>query len=102
MKLSERQDRPLGKQGEGLVKALDDIELPIWVQQVSALRPKHPFRDKFFETHYLAVIAIFVSDLKNRKVFGEALCEIDAVAKTYAKRGKKHHLTRGLGRPESI
>ena len=28
MKLSERQDRPLGKQGVGSVKALDDVELP--------------------------------------------------------------------------
>ena len=31
MKLSERQDRPLGKQNEGPVKALDDVELPEWV-----------------------------------------------------------------------
>ena len=47
MKLSERQDKPLGKQGEGSVRALDDVELPNWVQQVLALGPKHPVRDKF-------------------------------------------------------
>ena len=36
MKLSEWLDRPLGKQGEGSVRALDDVELPNWVQQVLA------------------------------------------------------------------
>ena len=70
MKLSERQDRPLGKQGEGSVRALYDVELPNWVQQVLALRPKHPVRDKFNETHYLADIDIFLLDLKNPKVPG--------------------------------
>ena len=30
MKLSEKQDQPLGKQGEGSVRALDDVELPNW------------------------------------------------------------------------
>ena len=59
MKLSERQDRPLGKQGEGSVKALEDVELPIWVQQMLALVPKHPVRDKCNETHFLADIDIF-------------------------------------------
>ena len=66
MKLSERQDRPLGKQGEGSVRALDDVELPKWVQQVLALRPTHPVSDKLNETHFLAHIDIFLSDLKNR------------------------------------
>ena len=47
MKLSERQDRLLGKQNEGSVKALDDVELPEWVQQVLALGLKNPVRDKF-------------------------------------------------------
>ena len=59
MKLSERQDRPLRKQGEGSVRALDDVDLPNWVQQVLALGPKHPVRDKFNETHFLADIDIF-------------------------------------------
>ena len=66
MKLSERQDRLLGKQGEGSVRALDDVELPNWVQQMLALGPKHPVRDKFNETHFLADIDIFLLDLKNR------------------------------------
>ena len=56
MKLSERQARPLGKQGEGSVRPLDDVEIPNWVQQVLALGPKHPVRDKFIETHFLADI----------------------------------------------
>ena len=59
MKLSERQDRPLGKQGEGSVRALDEVELPNWVQQVLALGPKHPVRDKFNETHFLADMTSF-------------------------------------------
>ena len=89
MKLSERQDRPLGKQREGSVRSLDDVELPSWVQQVLTLGPKHPVRDKFNETHFLADIDIFLSDLKNRKNPGEALREIEAVAKVYAKRVKQ-------------
>ena len=67
-----------------------------------ALGPEHRIRDKFNETHFLADIDIFLSDLKNRKVAGEALCEIEAEAKAYAKRVKKHHLIKALGRPESI
>ena len=89
MKLSERLDRPLVNQGEGSVRALDDVELPNWVQQVLALGPKHPVRDKFNETHFLADIDIFLSDLNNRKVHGEAHCEIEDVAKAYAKRVKQ-------------
>ena len=96
MKLSESQDRPLGKQGEGSVRALDDVELPNWVQQVLALGPKHPVRDKLNETHFLADIDIFLSDLKNRKVTGEALCEIEAVAKAYAKRVKQTPSDKGV------
>ena len=96
MKLSERQDRPLGEQGEGLVRALDDVKLPNWVQQVLALGPKHPVRDKVNETHFLADIDIFLLDLKNRKVPGEALCEIEAVAKAYAKRMKQTPSDKGV------
>ena len=85
-KLSERQDLPLWKQGKGSVRTLLDNELPNWVQQVLALGPKHPVRDKFNETHFLADIDIFLSDLKNCRLTGEALCEVGAVAKAYAKR----------------
>ena len=89
VKLSERQ-------GEGSVRAPDDVELPNWVQQVLALGPKHPVRDKFNETHFLADIDIFLLDLKNRKVPGEALCEIEAVAKAYAKRMKQTPSDKGV------
>ena len=74
MKLSEKQDRPLGKQDEGSVKALDDVELPDWIQQVLEVGPKYPVRDKFNETHFLVDIDIFLLDLKS----GEALCDIEA------------------------
>ena len=97
MKVSERQDRPLGKQGEGSVKALDDVELPNWVQQVLGLVPKRPVRDKLNEIQFLADIDIFLSDLKNRKVPAEALCEIiEAVAKDYAKRVKQIPSDKGV------
>ena len=96
LKLSGRQDRPLGKQGEGSLRALDDVELPNWVQQVLALGPKDPVRDKFNEIHFLADIDIFLSDLKNRKVPGEALSEIEAVTKAYAKRVKQTPSDKGV------
>ena len=101
MKLSERQDRPLGKPGEGSVRALDDVELPNWVQQVLTLGPKHPVMDKFNETHFLADIDVFLSDLKNRKVTGEALCEIEAVAKAYAKRVKQTPSEKGVEKAQN-
>ena len=96
MKLSQRQDRPLVKQSEGSVRALDDVELTNWVEQVLALEPKHPLRDKYNETHFLADIDTFLSDLKNCKVPGEAFCEIDAVAKAYAKRVKQTPSDKGI------
>ena len=64
---------------------LDKIELPGWVHEVLSLGPKHPIRDKFIETHFLADIDVFLSQLKNQKTSGETLCEIEAAAKAYAK-----------------
>ena len=61
-----------------------------------ALGPKHPVRDKFNETHFLADIDIFLSDLKNSKVPGEALCEIEALAKAYAKSVKQKPSDKGV------
>ena len=61
-----------------------------------ALGPKHTVRDKFNETHFLADIDIYLSDLKNRKVPGEALCEIEAVAKADAKRVKQIPSDKGV------
>ena len=64
---------------------LDNIELPGWVHEVLLMGPKHHIRDKFIETHFLADINIFLSQLKNQKTAGETLCEIEAAAKAYAK-----------------
>ena len=61
-----------------------------------ALGPKHPVRDKFNETHFLADIEFFLPDIKNRKVPREALCEIEAVAKAYAKRVKQTSSDKGV------
>ena len=84
-KLSERQDKPLGGRNERSVKVLDNIEMPEWVYEVLSMGPKHPIRDKFNETHFLADKDIFLSQLKNQKTSAETLCEIEAAAKAYAK-----------------
>ena len=84
-KLCERQDKPLGGRIERSVKVLDKIELPEWVYEVLSMGPKHLIRDKFNETHFLADIDIFLSQLKNQKTSGETLCEIEAAANSYAK-----------------
>ena len=78
------------------MRALDDIELPNWVQQVLPLGPKHPVKDKFNETHFVPDIDKFLSDLKNCKVPAEPLCEIEAVAKAYAKRVKQTLSDKGV------
>ena len=84
-KLSQRHDKPLGGRNEQSVKVLDNIELPEWVYEMLSIGPKHPIRDKFNETHFLADIDIFLSQLKNQNTSGETLCEIEAAAKAYAK-----------------
>ena len=61
-----------------------------------ALGPKHPVRDEFNETQFLVDIDIFLSDFKNRKVPEEALCEIETVAKAYAKRVKQTPSNKGV------
>ena len=85
-KLAERQDRPLMKVNDKSVRALDGIELLKWVHEVLGFGPKHPVRDRFNELHFLADIDNFLSELKSQKVPGEKLCEIEAAAKSYAKR----------------
>ena len=63
---------------EQSVKVLDNIKLPGWVTEVLSMGPKHPIRDKLNETHFLAHIDIFLSQLKNHKT--------SATAKVYAKK----------------
>ena len=84
-KLSERQDKPLGRRNERSVKVLDNIELPEWIYGVLSMGPKHPIRDKFNETHFLADIDLFLLQLKNQKTSDETLCKLEAAAKAYAK-----------------
>ena len=66
-KLSERQDKTVGGRNEQSVMVLDNIELPEWVYEVLSTGPKHPIRDKFNKTHFLADIDIFLSQLKIKK-----------------------------------
>ena len=68
---------------------LDNIELPGWVYEKLSMGPKHPIRDKFDETHFLADIDNFLSHLKNQKTSGETLCEIEAAVKLYAKKARQ-------------
>ena len=65
---------------------LDKIKLPERLHEVLSMCPKHPIRDKLNETHFLADIDVFLSQLKNQKTSGETLCEIEAAAKTYARK----------------
>ena len=53
------------------IRVLDIIELPGWVHEVLSMGPKQPIRDNFNETHILADIVIFISQLKNQKTSGE-------------------------------
>ncbi|XP_063713937.1 uncharacterized protein LOC134841828 [Symsagittifera roscoffensis] len=78
------------------VRALDGIELPKWVHEVLGFGPKHPVRDRFNELHFLADIDNFLSELKSQKVPGEKLCEIEAAAKSYAKRVRQTPSDRGI------
>ena len=55
-KLFERQDKPLEGRNEQSVKVLDSIEAPGLVHQMLSRGPKHPIRDNFNETHFLADI----------------------------------------------
>ena len=70
MKLSERQDRPLEKQGEGSVKTLDDVELPEWVQQVLALGPKHPVNINLMRHTFSPILTSFYRISKIVKSLG--------------------------------
>ena len=80
-----RDKKSLGVRDEPSVKVRDNIELPGWVHQIMPMGLKQSIRDKFNETHFLAHIDIFLSQLKNKKASGETLCEIEATAKAYAK-----------------
>ena len=46
-------------------------------------------RDNFNETHFLADLDTFHSDLRHRNVPKEALCEIETLAKAYKKQLKQ-------------
>ena len=76
-----RDKKTLGVRDEPSVKVLDNIELPGWVHKTMPMGLKQSIRDKFNETHFLAHIDIFLSQLKNKKASGETLCEIEATAK---------------------
>ena len=73
-----------------------DNDLPRWAQEILSLGPKHPVRDKIKEILFLALVDTFLIQLKNWKVTGQSLCEIEASAKAYEKRVKQTLSDRGL------
>ena len=95
-KLAERQDRPLKHLDERSFRILDEVYLPLWVQEVLSFGPKHPVRDKFNEIHFLADNDSFLSKLKLNRLPGETLCEIEAAAKRYAKNVKQTPSDKGV------
>ena len=53
LNLSNCQGKPLRKTDTSK-KPLDDIKLPIFVEEFLSYGPKHPIRDKYNENHFLA------------------------------------------------
>ena len=66
------------------------------MREVLSFGPKHPVGDKFNETHFLADIDSFLSELKLNRLPGEKLCEIEAAAKRYAKNVKQTPSDKGV------
>ena len=56
--------------------------MPVWVDELLSMGPKHLVREKFNEVQFLADID-FLSELKKHDVRGKNLCEIEAAAKWY-------------------
>ena len=69
-KLSKRQDRPL-RDNDGAIKTLDNLDLPVFVQDLLAYGSKHPKKDKINETHFLSDIDKLVNNLRQNGVNGE-------------------------------
>ena len=95
-KLSERQDRPLRNGSHNNVVKLDDVELLKFVLELLSLGPKHPVRDKFNEVHFLADLDRLVRELRKNNTDGEKLCEIELLAKCYAKNVRETPIDRGV------
>ena len=97
-KLSERQDKPLRASNEKTVAVLDDMVLPGLVRDLLAFGPKHPIRDKFKESHFLADIDSLIINLRENNVPGRKLFEIEAAAKWYSKNIRESLLDRTLAK----
>ena len=87
---------------ERSARILDEVVLPLWVQETIKFGPKHPVREKLNENYFFADIATSFSELKLNRLTGEKLCEIEAAAKRYVKNVKQTPLTKVLKKPESI
>ena len=51
LEFSSFQGKPL-QENNTSIKALDDIERPIFIEMFLSYGPKHPIRDKFNEIHF--------------------------------------------------
>ena len=77
---------------------MDNLELPVFVEDLLSYGPKHPVKDKFNKTQFIADIDKLVNNLRQNGVNGEKLCEIEASAKWYAKNQRETPVDRGLSK----
>ena len=67
-----------------------------WVQETLFLGPRNPVQDDLQEIHFW-LMRNFFYQLKNQKVTGESMCEIEAAAaKDYVKQVKQKLFERGV------
>ena len=71
-KLSKRHDRPL-RDNDGAIKTLAILELPVLVKYLLFYGPKHPVKDKYKKTYFLAAIEKLENNLRQKTVYGEKL-----------------------------
>ena len=67
-------------------KTLDNLKIPVVVKELLSYGPKHPVKEKFNETHFLADIDKLVINMRQKwSKYCEKFCEIESSAKWYAK-----------------
>ena len=84
-KLSDGHDGPFRNGAHKIVVLFDGVELPKFFLDTLSLGPERPVREKFDEVHFLADVDKLVRELRENRLEGENLCEIESSAKWYAK-----------------
>ena len=81
--LSVSQDKPL-LNTKGYLTILDEIQVPMVVEEIFRLGPKHPILQKFKEEHFLASMDLFLEDCQRVGMPVEALNKINALTLHYS------------------